>query len=267
METPGGKLFKYEPTAEKYTLLDIPVPHHYIQSIALDRRNRLIYGATFPAEVLFCYDLTTGKSRQIAYIGAGYVMGQAEKMALDGQGRLWGTWVQIRAWEAGDRPRHRLLFCYDPTTDQMNWLGRGLPRLSALDPGSADTMLLAEDDGFIYIGTGIGALCRLDPRTGDVELLGKPCNGRRLTGLRFGPDGRLYGVGGDGERVRVFAYDRESRAFTHYGIIHDYDYGEGADHCHDMCITDDYVIFAGENDNPRRSGFLWECRLSHTGHI
>lgn len=262
MDARGGKLLKYEPSEAKYTLLDIPIPHQYIQSITLDRARRVIYGATFPAEILFSYDMQTGKSRQIAYIGAGYAMGQAEKMALDGQGRLWGTWVQIRAWEAGDRPKTRFLFCYDPAKDAMNWFLHGIPKLFPADGGSIDTMLLAEDEGVIYIGSSQGALCRLDPASGHVELLGKPCNGRRLTGLHFGRDGQLYGVGGDGERVRIFSYDRESKKITHYGIIYDYQYGEGADHCHDMCLTDDYVVYAGENDNPRRSGFLWECKLN-----
>lgn len=262
MESRGGKLLKYEPHIAQYTLLDIPVPHHYIQSIALDRHNRVIYGCTFPAEILFSYDMRTAKSRQIAYIGAGYAMGQAEKMALDRQGRLWGTWVQIRAWESGDAPKGRRLFCYDPAADEMHWFLQGLPKLFPGDPGGADTMLLAEDDGLIYIGTSNGALCRLDPATAEVEFLGKPCNGKRLTGLKFGRDGQLYGVGGNDERVRVFSYDRESKKTTHYGVIYDYDYGEGADHCHDMCLTDDYVVYAGENDNPRRSGFLWECKLN-----
>jgi hypothetical protein len=262
MDTQGGKLLKYEPASGKYTLLDIPVPHHYIQSITLDPARRVIFGATFPAEILFRYDMKTGQSRQIAYIGAGYAMGQAEKMAVDHTGRLWGTWVQIRAWEAGSRPKSRFLFCYDPAKDDMTWFLHGIPKLFPGDQGTVDTMLSAEDEDMIYIGSSQGALCRLDPRTADVELLGKPCNGRRLTGLRLGPDGRLYGVGGDGERVRVFSFDRKSKKITHYGIVYDHEYGEGADHCHDMCLTDDYTVFAGENDNPRRSGFLWECQLS-----
>ena len=144
-------------------MLDIPVPHQYIQSITLDRTNRVIYGATFPAEIVFRYDMQTGQSRQIAYIGAGYAMGQAEKMVLDKEGRLWGTWVQIRAWEAGDRPKSRFLFCYDPAKDQMTWFLHGLPKLFPGDLGSIDTMLLAEDDGMIYIGSSQGGLCRLDP--------------------------------------------------------------------------------------------------------
>ena len=30
---------------------------------------------------------------------------------------------------------------------------------------------------------------------------------------------------------------------------------------HDVTITPDGVMYAGENDNPRRSGYLWEITL------
>jgi len=260
-ESPGGKLLKWDAGTRQYTLLDIPIPHQYIQSIALDRRRGILYGATFPAEILFRHDIAAGKSRQIAYIGAGYVMGQAEKMALDAGGRLWGTWAEIRAWESGVGPNCIRLFCYDPDTEEMTWFGHGLPKLGAGDRGRIDTMFLA-DDGQLYIGTGAGALCRLEPASGDAVLLGKPGHGNRLTGLAQGQDGQLYGVAGDCERARVFSYDRESGAFRDYGGIFDPELGEGPERCHDMALTDDYVLFAGENDNPRRSGFLWECRLT-----
>ncbi len=32
--------------------------------------------------------------------------------------------------------------------------------------------------------------------------------------------------------------------------------------CHDIVATDDGVIYACENDNPYRSSYLWEIRLS-----
>ena len=32
--------------------------------------------------------------------------------------------------------------------------------------------------------------------------------------------------------------------------------------CHDVTITPDGVLYAGENDNPHRSGYLWEIRLN-----
>jgi hypothetical protein len=261
MESPGGKLLKWTPATGEYSLLAIPVPHHYIQSIVLDRKCRLIYGCTFPAEILFRHDLRTGQTRHLAYIGAGYVMAQAEKMTLDAEGRLWGTWAEIRAWESSPGPNCIRLFCYDPNSDQITWFGHGLPKVGAGDRGTVDTMLLADDD-LIYVGTGAGALCRLNPKTAEVTLLGKPSSGRRMTGLALGRDGQIYGVAGDCERARVFSYDRESGRFTNWGGIFDPALGEGPERTHDIALTDDYVLFAGENDNPRRSGFLWECRLN-----
>lgn len=31
--------------------------------------------------------------------------------------------------------------------------------------------------------------------------------------------------------------------------------------CHDLALTPDGVLYAGENDNPSRSSYLWEIRL------
>jgi hypothetical protein len=261
MEAAGGKLFSWHPQTRQYTLLDIPVPHHYIQSIVLDRRRRVIYGVTLPAEILFCHDLATSQTRHLAYVGAAHVLGQAHVMAVDSNGRLWGTWAEIRAWEDVPGPNCIRLLCYDPAADQTTWFDHGLPKVVPGDRAAVDTMLLA-DDGLIYIGTTAGGLCCLDPATGDATLLGKPASGRRLTGLALGRDGRLYGVGGDCERARVFAYDRETGRFDHFGGVFDPELGEGPERVHHMAMTDDYVVFAGENDNPRRSGFLWECRLT-----
>jgi hypothetical protein len=31
--------------------------------------------------------------------------------------------------------------------------------------------------------------------------------------------------------------------------------------CHDVTITNDGMLYAGENDHPARSGYLWEIEL------
>ncbi len=262
-EAAGGKLLKYDPKTGEYTLLAIPVPHHYIQSITLDRKRRIIYGFTFPAEQVFRYDIESGQSRILAYIGAGYVMAQGEYHVVDGKGRLWGSWAQIRAWETTPGPAECLkLFCYDPGSDEITWFQYGLPRLKGEGSAKWDGGCLLASDGMIYIGTAEGGFCRLNPDTAKVELLGKPCHGRRLTGLAEGKDGQIYGVGGDCERVSIFSYDLESGKLTNWGGVFDPEIGEGPERVHDLAMTDDYTIFVGENDNPRRSGFLWECRLN-----
>ncbi|MDP2158847.1 MAG: hypothetical protein Q8K02_00055, partial [Flavobacterium sp.] len=41
-QAPGGKLISYDPKSYQYQILDIPVPHHYIQSIRLDAQRKVI---------------------------------------------------------------------------------------------------------------------------------------------------------------------------------------------------------------------------------
>ena len=95
-DAPGGKILRYYPGEDLYKVLDIPVPHQYIQSIKLDPQRRLIYGFTYPAEYFFCYDIEAHKSRILAYIGNGVMMCQPHGSALDAQGRLWATWGESR---------------------------------------------------------------------------------------------------------------------------------------------------------------------------
>lgn len=261
-EAAGGKLLQYDPKTGEYCLLAIPVPHHYIQSITLDRERRIIYGFTFPAEQVFRYDLQTGACRVLAYIGAGYVMAQGEQHMVDDKGRLWATWAQIRAWEDSPGPTECLkLFCYDPVSDQITYFQHGLPNLRGDGSCKWDGGCLKGSDGMIYIGTAEGGFCRLDPDTAEVVLLGKPCPGSRLTGLAQTADGRIYGVGGDHHRVHIFSYNIETARFENCGAVFDPETGESPERIHDLAMTTDGVLFAGENDNPCRSGYLWECRL------
>jgi hypothetical protein len=261
-EAPGGKLLRYNPLSGEYNLLAIPVPHQYIQSLAFDRVRRILYGFTFPAEQVFRYDLQTGTCRILAYIGAGYVMAQGEQHIVDHQGRLWATWAQIRAWEDAPGPAECLkLFCYDPASDQITYFQHGLPNLRGDGACKWDGGCLQASDGMLYIGTAEGGLCRLNPGTAEVALLGKPCPGGRLTGLVQAADGRLIGVGGDHHQVHLFAYDLEIGAFEDCGTVFDPQTGESPERIHDLALAAGGVLFAGENDNPRRSGYLWECRL------
>ena len=53
----------------------------------------------------------------------------------------------------------------------------------------------------------------------------------------------------------------EKMAFEDLGEIRDDKIGDRAYRIHDICIASDGTIYAGENDNFRRSGYLWECRI------
>lgn len=266
-EATGGKLLHYDPAQAHYSLLTIPVPRQYIQSIVLDRRRRSIYGFTYPAEYLFRYDLESGVCRVLAYIGNGVIMCQPHCAVLDTQGRLWGTWGENRAFEDALGPVPIRIFCYDPETDQFTWHQHGFPKVDATDPARIDHMFLAQD-GMIYAGTVAGGFSRLNPETARVENLGKPFSGPRLAGLVQASDGLIYGAGNAGYgasgqgQARLFAFDPKTKFCQDLGPIFDGRIGTSAVRIHMLVDAGHGTLFAGENDNILRSSYLWECQVA-----
>lgn len=262
----GGKLIRYRPDADDYAILDVPVPGHYIQSIAVDRQRRLLYGFTYPAEFMFVHDLDSGRSRTLAYIGNSRMVCQAHCAVLDADGRLWGTWGENRAFEDDPGRWPIRYFRYDPDSDEFTWFSHGPPKTSADDHANVDHMLLA-DDGLIYVGSASGGLSTLDPRTGEVEALGKPYPGKRLAGLVQARDGHVYGAGNEGVdahgrgTARLFRHDRGTQRTEDLGPIHDDDRADGAIKVHMLVEGEDGVLYAGENDHLWRSSYLWRCRI------
>ena len=265
---PGGKLLSYDPQADLYKVLDIPIQRQYIQSIKLDTRRKLIYGFTYPGEYLFCYDIEAHHTRTLAFIGNGVMLCQPHCSALDSKGRLWATWGESRAYEDIVGPTPVRIFCYDPDQDQFTWYKHGFPKCSPNDPARVDHMMLASD-GFIYVGTVAGGFSRMDPSTGAVEDLGRPYPGERLAGLVQAPDGLIYGAGNSGYgpdqkgEARLFAFNPQDKQLEDLGPIFDSNLGLGAVKIHMLVATADGTLFAGENDNIYRSSYLWEIQTSH----
>ena len=91
--------------------------------------------------------------------------------------------------------------------------------------------------------------------------LGTPIADRpsRLTTLQIGPDGAAYGVTGRDGACEVIRFDPDTETYELLGPVVDGDL-----HCwqiHVVTIASDGTIYAGENDNPYRSGYLWEIKL------
>jgi len=259
-EAPGGSLVKYNPKTKEITKLAIPIPHAYIQCTAFDKERKIIYGFTFNPEKMFRYDLSTGETKDLGFIGNNFQICHPHIPAIDDEGNCWGTWGVTRAWDDNPGIDAIRLLKYNPEEDKITWFRHSLPKISSDDYGAVDSMLNGKD-GYIYIGTTAGALIRLNPKTIKTELLGKPCPERRLSGLAIGPDGLLYGAGGDNGKARIFSYDRKKNKFYDLGPIFDRNLGENAVKIHDIVVTDDLVVYAGENDNHYRSSYLWECKV------
>jgi len=257
-EAPGGRIIHYDPRAHAYRQVAIPIPRQYIQSIALDRRRRLIYGFTYPAEYFFQHDLKTGETRQLAFLGNPNGMCQPHVAVVDRAGWLWGQWGENRAFD--DVPCLNLhLFKYHPDEGRIHWLRHTLARPSDGDVGAIDGMCLAPD-GNIYIGTKGASLFRLRPESEQLEYLGRPGPRARMSGMVAGPDGRIYLACGEREECGLYSLDPAHDTLTHHGHIRDEALGASAERIHDLTVTEDLVLYAGENDNHDRSSYLWELR-------
>ena len=81
----------------------------------------------------------------------------------------------------------------------------------------------------------------------------------RLTTLRMGPDGAAYGVTGRDGQCEVIRFDPDKETYELLGPVADGD--EPCWQVHDVAVAADGTLYAGENDHPRRSGYLWEIRL------
>ncbi len=266
-EAPGAAIVRYDPVTNEIARLATPMPHQYIQALILDEARDTLYGQTFTPENLCSYDLRAGTTRWLGPTSSGFAMAQGENIELDSAGNVWGVWTVTRAWQSDPgRDQHRF-FRYDPREDRIEYLDKGLPRPDgAYGYARPEAFFNLGTDDLFVSGAG-GALYRLDPRTGDAEFLfravGDEGRGRRsrLAAMRLGPDGCAYGVTGRDGECDVLRFNPADGAWSLLGPLRDSETGAAAWQIHDVCITPDGTLYAGENDHPQRSGYLWEIRL------
>jgi len=258
---PGGSIVRYDPSSGDIEKIGIPVPHTYIQGMAIDEERRIAYCQTFTPEYLGAFDLDSGESRIIGLTGSGFGMGQGENIVLDAKGRVWGGWSVTRAWQSDAGVDQYRLFRYDPEEDRIEFFRHGLPHLDKRYGYAHVDGMIAAPNGNIYCGSGEGGLFRIDPETAKVTPLGAPVPPARIAAFAVGTDGFLYGIGGRYGNASLFRMDLDTEKCELLGPLYDPAAGESAWQIHDMDFTADGAIFAGENDNPFRSSYLWEIRL------
>ncbi len=279
----GGKLVRFDPQTRSYSLIGVPSPHLYLQSIAADWERGILYSFTYPAEAVFRTDLASGDSRLLAYLTNGIMFVQPHNAVVDKDGWLWATYAETRAFdEAMGRVPVRL-FKYHPDGDRFVWFEHGLSRKqektqlladspapagasSALgetrhkdDYGFCDSMAY-DGERFIYAGTTAGVLCRIDAQTGQVEKLANVTATGRLPALAI-KDRVLYAAGGMKGFTQLIRWDTRADRMESYTNLSDSEIGERPARIHDMAVDDDHRIYLGENDNHERSSYLWTVCL------
>jgi outer membrane protein assembly factor BamB len=154
------------------------------------------------------------------------------------------------------------LLCLDTDTKKIKYYHHGIELLGRYDKGKVDGMLTGRD-GQIYIGSSLGGLYRLDPQTAKVTYLGKPVPGERMAGMACGVDSEIYLACGR-PKPYIVRFLPGPDTFEVLGLICDDDLGARPFQIHDICIAAEGMIYAGENDNFRRSAYLWECRIEES---
>ena len=261
---PGAAVVRYDPKTSDIAKLAVPMPHVYIQSLALDPTLDVLYAQTFTPECWLRFDLCTCETRVLGPLSSGMTMAQGENIVLDDNGRLWGAWHCTRAWQScSGVDAHRLLR-YDPAADEMRYFETGLPRPDGAHGTVKPEAFFNFGTGALYASGGGGALYRVDTETVEAEFLfqavGDEGRGRRsrLAAMALGPDGLAYGVTGRDGECEVLRFDPSNERWELLGPLVDSESGVPAWQVHDVCVTPDGVLYAGENDHPRRSGYLWE---------
>ena len=260
-DAPGGAIVRYDPVTGELAKVGIPLPHVYIQSICIDQKRGMLYGQTFTPERMVSFDLNTHQSRDLGPIGCGFVLAQGENIELDDEDCVWCGWSVTRAWQSGAGVDANRLCKYDPGTDKILYMDTGLPKPDGNYGYEKTEGLFNLREGRFYASGANGSLYRLDTRTGQCTYICTPIPDRpsRLASLKLGPDGAAYGVTGRAGRCEVLRFDLDAEKYTLLGPVTD-----GTDSCwqvHDVAVTSDGVLYACENDNPYRSGYLWEIRL------
>lgn len=260
-DAPGGGIFCHDTTSGKTEKLGIPVPHNYIQSIALDEARGVLYAMHFTPERLSVFDLSTRSAKDLGPIGSGITMAQGENILLDDDGCAWCGWGVTRAWQSTPGADSFRLCKYLPHEERIVFYDHGLPRAD----GSYG---FAKIEGLFNLGTSClyasgdnGSLYRIETKTGEAKYLGTPIRDRpsRLTSLVM-HEGYAYGITGRNGDCRLLRFDPRNDSFEVGDKIVGAD-GTAMWQCHDIDVTSDGVLFAGENDHFGRSSYLWEIQL------
>ena len=263
-DAPGGAIVRFDPTTEVIEIVDRPLPNLYIQSLVADRERGILYGQTYLHDYLFRFDIESRETRVIAHLGMNLYRGgltQAENIAVDRNGTLWGEWAPNRAWGHSEGRLPYRLFRYHPDDDEVKFLDKTLPPA----PGSSEACGMMDStvtgpDGDVFVSTRDGILLRIDPDSGALEEIGQPgtAKAKRLSAMISDGEGRIFGVAGKGGEAELFSLDVESCDITEHGRVFDPEIEVNAWQIHDLALCNDGTLFAGENDVPTRSSYLWE---------
>jgi hypothetical protein len=225
--SPDGHLLKYTPQHEFNQAIQIgkplpvtdlgqPVSGESIFALTIDRKADVLYGLTSPNTHFFEYSLATSKFTDLGVVANRIPEG--EKFEKDKMmSRMLVVDENGNVFASGE---NGAFFRFSPNAAKLEELAIRAPAVPGREPWTRVDAFLLDPSGMIYGGTSDGYLFLLDPAKLTVTNLGKPLNEYRIDGLVRGPDGKLYGVGGDQEEMaRLFSYDPSDGAYDLLGFV------------------------------------------------
>ncbi|MBN1809334.1 MAG: hypothetical protein JW909_09730 [Planctomycetes bacterium] len=245
---PGGKFTRYHIDGGELEVLGQNRPGQYAQASVYDAARGLLYFFGYRAQSFGVFDV---KERRI--VRDIFVDSIPHIAALDDAGRCWSTYEHGHKW-----------CCFDPEKMDYVFYEKAMESAGAAanvmyyGAGPIDSMING-GDGFMYVGTALGELYRLDPETADSEYVGRPTTHNRMPGICLGPDGLIYGAGGDRDVTHMVRYDRKKRSWEFLGHLEAED-GTKCYRPHDLMYHEGSFYLA-ETDVPNRSGYIWEIIL------
>jgi len=263
LEAPGSPIVRYDLASGQVARIGVPLPHVYVQSLAIDAERNVLYGLCFPPEKLIAFDLGTGETRDLGLIGTGIGgMAQGENIVLDDDGCVWTNWQVTRAWQSAPGPDAARLCKYDPRAGNIAFYRNGLPRPDGAPGTQKAEAFFNFHDGYVYASGAGGSLYRVDPETAEALFLFTPTPDRpsRLSSMVRAEEGVAYGVTGRAGRCELMRVRYRDGTFEKLGEIRDEE-GNALWQCHDIVMAQDGTLYICENDNPYRSSYLWEVRL------
>jgi outer membrane protein assembly factor BamB len=225
--SPQGHLLKYSPSNgfEQRIQIDANLPvkdlgqavaGESIAALAIDRKEGVVYGLTSPNAHFFEYSIKANKFTEVGVVAKNLPLG--EKFEHD----LIMSRMLVVASDGGvfASGENGSIYRFDPKTQTLSELRIRAPAVPGREQWTRVDAFLLDPSGVIYGGTSDGYLFRLDPERLTITNLGKPLNQYRIAGLVRGPNGKLYGVGGDkDEMAHLFSYDPANGAYDVLGFV------------------------------------------------
>jgi hypothetical protein len=223
----GGHLLMYTPRDEERGRirigrpvdirdLGIPAAGEGIYNLAIDRGKGILYGTSYPNGRFFSFSIAENQFTLHGALAQRLIQGEkfenekaiGRALAIDSEGDVFTS---------GEGGR---FYRFSSKTQKLEPLDALLPGVPGREGYNRVDAWATAPDGVLHGGTSDGYLFRLDSKKQRMENLGKPLNQYRIRGLAFGPNGKLYGVGGDdGELARLFSYDPRDGVYEVLGMV------------------------------------------------